>query len=63
MGKHIIDKPRKTGQGDRLRHYTKLDREVSGRPAPQTEALLRAPRDHASEEKLRRFAEIQRRED
>lgn len=61
MGKHIIDGPRKGDDGERMKQYTRLDKEKSDQPGPQTEAKLRAPRAGDPGEKLKRFTDIERR--
>ncbi len=61
MTKHIIDGPRKRDDGERLAHYTKIEKETSGKPGKQSEALKREPRTRNPGEKLRRYTEIDRR--
>lgn len=61
MTKHIIDGPRKREDSERLEHYTKIERESSGKPGAQSEALNREPRARNPGEKLRRYTEIARR--
>lgn len=63
MSKHPIDRPRKRDDSERLEHFTKIDKEKSGKPAKQTEAVNREPRTRNSGEKLKRFTDIERREE
>ncbi len=63
MAKHILDGPRKVDNDGHFERFTKLDRAASGKLSPQSEKLIREPRTRKPGEKLRRFAEIQRRED
>lgn len=59
MSKHIIDGPR-TRDGDRVEHYAKIEREKSGKPSNQSEALRRGARTRRPGEKLRRYVKIDR---
>lgn len=61
MSKHITDGPRKRDDSERLEHYTKIEKEKSGKPGAQSEALSREARTRNPGEKLRRYAEIDRR--
>lgn len=61
MTKHIIDGPRKRDNSERLEHYTKIEKESSGKPGAQSEALNREPRTRSPGEKLKRFTDIERR--
>jgi hypothetical protein len=61
MGKHIIDTPRKRDERAELEHFGKIERSTSGRPGPQSRMLHRETRSAGSDEKLRRFTEIDRR--
>lgn len=63
MSKHIVDGKRKRDDSERLEHYTNIDREKSGKPAPQSEALQREKHTRNPGEKLKRFTDIERRED
>lgn len=59
MSKHIADHPRR--DAERLPHYARIERDETGKPADQTEKLLRKPREEKREESLKRFTEIERR--
>lgn len=59
MSKHIIDGPR-TRDSDRVEHYAKIEREKSGKPSKQSEALQREARTRHPGEKLRRYVKIDR---
>ena len=61
MAKHIIDGPRTRDDSERLEHFTKIDREKSGKPGEQSEALNREPRTRDPGEKLRRYTDMDRR--
>ena len=63
MSKHITDGPRKRQDSERLEHYTKIDKESSGKPGAQSEALNRESRTRHPGEKLRRYAEMDRRKE
>lgn len=63
MSKHVIDGPRKRDNSERLEHYTKIEKEESGKPGKQSEALNREARTRNPGEKLRRYAQIDRRSD
>ena len=63
MSKHIVDGPRKRDDSERLEHYTKIDKEKSGKPAAQSEVLNREPRKRNPGEKLRRYTDIDRKSD
>lgn len=63
MSKHITDGPRKRDDSERLEHYSKIDKEESGKPGAQSEALNREPKTRNPGEKLRRYTEIDRRKD
>ena len=63
MGKHIIDGARKHETSERLEQYTKLDQAQSDAPGPQSSALHREPRKRNPGEKLRRYAEMDRKKD
>ena len=59
MSKSIIDGPR-SHDGRRAEKFSKIDRETSGKPAKQTETLLRESRTRDSGEKLKRYTKIDR---
>lgn len=61
MTKHITDGPRKRDDSERLEHFTKIEREKSGKPGAQSETLNREPRSRNPGEKLRRYTEMDRR--
>lgn len=63
MGKHIIDGSRTRSDRTRLERFSALDHERSGKPGRQSEALRREPRNRNEGGKLRRYVEIDRRED
>lgn len=60
MAKHIIDRPRKTNSGSRVKAYVGIDR-ADGAPGRREQALYRTAtdaRDHG--QRLREFARIER---
>ncbi len=59
MAKSIVDGPR-SHEGGRVEAFTKLDRETSGKPAAQSEALFREAPKRKDGEKLRRFTKVDR---
>jgi len=63
MSKHIIDGPRKAGEGTRATQYARIERETGEGHRPQAEAKLRRVRTRDPNEKLKRFTEIDRRDD
>lgn len=63
MSKHIVDGPRKRDDSERLERYSGIERGKSGKPGPQSEALQREKHTRNPGEKLKRFTDIERRED
>ena len=61
--KHIVDHPRTRSEAGRLTRYSKLDIETGAARSREAETLDRQPRARRDGETLRRFAEIDRRDD
>ncbi|NNE81228.1 MAG: hypothetical protein HKN18_13255 [Silicimonas sp.] len=60
MSKHIIDGPRTRVESERLEHYTRIDRQTSGKPSLQSAKLTRETRSRDPGEKLRRYTKLDR---
>lgn len=60
--KHIVDHPRTRSGTERLVRYSQLDLNAREAPSAKAETLTRQPRERQTGVKLRRFAEIARRD-
>lgn len=62
MARHIIDAPRSRDTQEKLGQYVRIDHDTAEAPGQQSKTLLRESRTRDTGAKLKRFAEIERRD-
>ena len=61
MGKHVVDGPRHEDEDDsRAKRYADIERESGDEPGRAAKALHRQEKTRDSDEKLKRFTDIDR---